>query len=245
MRPERPRRALAPLALADDDQTAWLITFSDLVLQLFAFVLVMSALGHARPTTTVAAPPPPPVHHHRHAARHLRPRPAAAPVAPPAPVPAPVPPVALATAGRDLAQFVARAGQSDAVSVAASEGEVVLTLGEAVSFPSGSDDLQPGARPVLAEVSRLASAMPDVSIHVVGHTDDVPIHTAAFPSNLELSLARAARVARELVAGDPSLRARTFAEGFGAERPVAPNTDAEGRARNRRVEIRLVRRDRP
>ncbi|GEM_PF-1064463 len=233
--PEPPRRLLAPAAVADDDQTAWLITFSDLVLQLFAFVLVLAALGH--PRAPASAVPPASAHHRRHA--RVRPHPAPlAQEAQPAP---PSPPSPLAAAGQELAQFVARAGQGDTVRVAASDGEVVLTLDEAVSFASGSDELAPEARPVLAEVSRLAGTMPDVSVRVVGHTDDVPIHTPAFPSNLELSLARAARVARELIAADPGLRERTFAAGFGAERPVASNADAAGRARNRRVEIRLVR----
>jgi len=232
--PERPRRLLAPAAVADDDQTAWLITFSDLVLQLFAFVLVLAALGRTR--APAPAVPPASAHHRRHTRVPRHPAPLPREVAP-----APPPPSPLAAAGQDLAQFVARAGQQDAVRVAASDGEVVLTLDEAVSFASGSDELAPEARPVLAEVSRLAGAMPDVSVRVVGHTDDVPIHTPAFPSNLELSLARAARVARELIAADPGLRDRTFAAGFGAERPVASNADAAGRARNRRVEIRLVR----
>jgi chemotaxis protein MotB len=232
--PERPHRLLAPAPVTDDDQTAWLITFSDLVLQLFAFVLVLAALGHTRAPAPAASSVPAP--HRRHARMPRHPAMTAQEVRP-----GPPPPSPLVAAGQELAQFVARAGQGDAVRVAASEGEVVLTLDEAVSFASGSDELAPEARPVLGEVSRLAGTMPDVSIRVVGHTDDVPIHTPAFPSNLELSLARAARVARELIAADPRLRDRTSAAGFGAERPVASNADAAGRARNRRVEIRLVR----
>jgi flagellar motor protein MotB len=67
------------------------------------------------------------------------------------------------------------------------------------------------------------------------------LHAGAFHSNLELSLARAARVARELAAGDAELTGRIFASGYGAARPVASNDDLDGRARNRRVELRLVR----
>jgi chemotaxis protein MotB len=80
---------------------------------------------------------------------------------------------------------------------------------------------------------------PDLAIEVAGHTDDVPVH-GAFSSNLDLSLARASRVAHELAAGDEALAARIFASGYGELRPVAANDDAEGRARNRRVEVRLV-----
>jgi chemotaxis protein MotB len=80
----------------------------------------------------------------------------------------------------------------------------------------------------------------DLAVEVAGHTDDVPVHGGVFHSNLDLSLARAARVAHELAADDTRLATRIFAAGYGAQRPVASNADADGRARNRRVEIRLV-----
>jgi chemotaxis protein MotB len=85
--------------------------------------------------------------------------------------------------------------------------------------------------------------MPDYLVEVTGHTDDRPIHTPAFPSNLELSLARAAAVARELAAGAPDLEARIVVAGMGEHRPLVPNADDDARARNRRVEIRLRARD--
>src|SRR5262245_3473132 len=103
------------------------------------------------------------------------------------------------------------------------------------------------ARPIFCPTRRQSStvrptlqALPDLEIDVVGRTDDVPIHTAAFSSNLELSLARAARVANERAASDPALRMRTRAAGFGEIRPIAPYTHDGSRARNRRVEIRLT-----
>jgi chemotaxis protein MotB len=114
-------------------------------------------------------------------------------------------------------------------------------LRDTIGFPSGSAELLPAARPILAELRSIVSELPDFGIDVTGHTDDVPIHTARYPSNLDLSLARAACVAHELSAGTPSLRVRTSAEGFGENRPVASNADPQGRAQNRRVEIRLVK----
>jgi flagellar motor protein MotB len=184
---------------------------------------------------------------------------AAAPVAAPPPAPA-VPPAAatavasapeapaptasdrLADAGRQLERFLAASGQADGVTVTVRASDVMLTLPDRIAFASGSADLLATAQPILAEVRTVAAAMPDFDVDVAGHTDDVPIHTAAFPSNLELSLARAARVARELTAGAPELAARVFAAGYGEHRPAAPNDDAGGRARNRRVEIRLIER---
>ena len=266
MRPDRRRARLAPPPPPDDDQTGWLLTFSDLVLQLFGFALVVGVLGRAvapaaashpgpEPSTPVAAAPP-------SAPERLplemvddafgvRPEPepsAPEPQVEPARVAAtePVPPTVappepesphLAAAARALE---ALAAGRDAVTVTLRSSDVVLTLGDAIVFPSGSAELLPTANPILHDVQRIASGMPDVGIEVTGHTDDVPIHTAQFPSNLELSLARAARVARELGVGDPALLERTTASGVGPYRPVASNADAAGRERNRRVEIRLV-----
>jgi chemotaxis protein MotB len=95
-------------------------------------------------------------------------------------------------------------------------------------------------RPLLAELRTIVAASPDLQVEITGHTDDVAIRTALFPSNLELSLARASHVAHELVASDGALWSRVSAAGYGEQRPIASNADASGRARNRRVEIRLA-----
>ncbi|HZP41624.1 MAG TPA: flagellar motor protein MotB [Candidatus Binatia bacterium] len=275
MPPERRRpRAPAPPPL-DDDQTGWLVTFSDLVLQLFAFVLVSAVLVGAaeRPAPPGPAPAPPPAAPAPGASppADAPPRtaaPAAAepdrPVAtvPDTPAPAvhpavetPVPaadaparaPVAteLAGAERALRALVAADGRADAVHVAVRDADLVVTLSDTITFPSGSAELLPGAAPILRRIGTLARSMPGFDVEVGGHTDDVPIHGGAYPSNLELSLARAARVARELATEAPELTARTIAAGYGEHRPAAPNADEEGRARNRRVEIRLVPRPEP
>lgn len=77
------------------------------------------------------------------------------------------------------------------------------------------------------------------SINVIGHTDDRPVKTSRFPSNWELSLARAGRVARFLI-DDTQLPATQFSvSGYSSFRPVQPNTSDENRKTNRRVEIVL------
>jgi chemotaxis protein MotB len=129
---------------------------------------------------------------------------------------------------------------ADGVSVTVRDSDVVVSMSDSISFPSGSADLLPTALPLLGRIGALAAALPDCSVEVAGHTDDVPIHTGAFPSNLELSLARAARVVRELAIASPGLEGRMITTGFGEHRPLVPNADAEGRAQNRRVEIRFI-----
>jgi chemotaxis protein MotB len=221
-RPDRLRALGFEPAPPDEDQTAWLVTFSDLVLQLFAFVLVSVVLAGA------ASPPP---------AAALAPEP------PPAPVEErTIEPERDTAASRlaEVARGVREALATDAVQVAVRDSDVIVTLSDTITFPSGSGQLLPAAVPILRRIGALARAMPDFDVEVGGHTDDRPIHTGEFASNLELSLARAARVVHELAAAAPELGERAIAAGYGEHRPVAPNGDEEGRARNRRVEIRLL-----
>lgn len=114
-----------------------------------------------------------------------------------------------------------------------------VRAGEAILFDSGSVEVKPAGLEVLRRVAGELRALADHEIRVEGHTDDRPIQTARFPSNWELSAARASAVARALVADgvSPALIAAT---GYGAERPIAPNQEPDGRARNRRIEILLI-----
>ncbi len=77
-------------------------------------------------------------------------------------------------------------------------------------------------------------------IAVEGHTDSRPIHTSAYPSNWELSTARATTVLRELVEVRGLPAARVSASGYGDTRPIADNATPQGRAQNRRVELVVV-----
>lgn len=118
-------------------------------------------------------------------------------------------------------------------------GLVVTILSDRILFASGSSDLQPAGRQVLAAVS---DALHDLDNEVVieGHTDDRPIDTGRFPSNWELSTSRAAAVLR-LLSDDLGLPAeRLSAAGYADQREVGDNTTESGRARNRRVELVVV-----
>ncbi|MGH7893811.1 MAG: OmpA/MotB family protein, partial [Candidatus Binatia bacterium] len=146
----------------------------------------------------------------------------------------------MAALGHYLGAFVQAAGLANGATVTIGESEVRVAMGGTIGFSSGSADLLAAADPLLREIRSLAHSMPDLEIEVAGYTDDVPIRTPRFPSNLELSLARAARVAHELGAADPSVPVRMVTMGFGENRAVAPNADPNGRAQNRRVEVRLL-----
>ncbi len=117
------------------------------------------------------------------------------------------------------------------------EGAVVR-VAEALLFESGKADLRPQALPVLDTLTGLLRNAPYL-ISVDGHTDSIPIRTLRYESNWHLSTARALAVAYYLIQhGVPEQR--IIVRGFGPQRPIAPNSTPEGRARNRRVELVLL-----
>jgi chemotaxis protein MotB len=122
------------------------------------------------------------------------------------------------------------------------QGLVVTVLTDNLLFPSGQDTLLPSADPLLTEVATLiALDKDDHPVVVEGYTDDLPIHTAEFPSNWWLSTARANTVNQYLISrGVPATRMSVA--GYGQQLPVASNATAAGRAANRRVEIVFERR---
>ncbi|RKP44535.1 DotU family type VI secretion system protein [Trinickia fusca] len=119
----------------------------------------------------------------------------------------------------------------------AADRSVVVLRGDGL-FESGSTSILDRYEPVLARVADALERVPG-NIVVAGYTDNVPVHTARFPSNWNLSLERAQSVGRLLAArlSDPG---RLRAEGRAQSDPVAPNDTPANRARNRRVEITLL-----
>jgi chemotaxis protein MotB len=119
-------------------------------------------------------------------------------------------------------------------------GLVVRVLTDKLLFPSGEATLKPAALPLLSEMADLLNVDKTHPILVEGNTDNVPIATAQFPSNWELSAVRATSVVRFLIAHRVAAR-RLAAAGYADLHPVASNATAAGRARNRRVDIVLQR----
>ena len=119
------------------------------------------------------------------------------------------------------------------------QDQLKVTIANSVLFPEGGYELSASGQQTLAKVAPTLSNLPGQQIVVQGFTDNVPIGPhlkAKFPSNLELSSARADNVVEFLEKkGVP--QATISAQGFGEQRPVASNDTPEGRAQNRRVEI--------
>jgi chemotaxis protein MotB len=120
------------------------------------------------------------------------------------------------------------------------QGLIVRVLTDKLLFASGQARLEAVGDPLLVEVAHLLNVDQKHQITVEGNTDNVPIASSQFPSNWELSTARATTVVRYLIAHGVAA-GRLGAAGYAALHPLAPNTTAAGRARNRRVDIVLQR----
>jgi chemotaxis protein MotB len=135
---------------------------------------------------------------------------------------------------RKLLRAEIEAGQID---VESEERTILIRIREKGSFTSGSAYLN---NDFVKVIDKIGSAIGQIEgrVFVEGHTDSIPINSFAYPSNWDLAVSRAASVTRRLVRPETGINPRRVtASGFAATRPQAVNTTAEGRARNRRVEI--------
>jgi chemotaxis protein MotB len=142
---------------------------------------------------------------------------------------------------RRIDKLVDEAGLQDKVATTVSlRGLKVRLLTDNVVFDSGSAIIKPGAFKTLDAIGGIIASERRHPVLVEGHTDDRRINTSQYPSNWQLSGDRAAAVVQRIVWAGVSPK-RTSLSGYASQHPVATNTTAAGRARNRRVEIILSR----
>jgi chemotaxis protein MotB len=142
---------------------------------------------------------------------------------------------------RDVDQYAKSHGLNAKLqSTITQRGLVIRLLTDKVLFDSGQAQLKPQAGPLLTQVAHLLGLAPGHDVMVEGHTDNVPIRGSLYPTNWELSTARASRVVRFMVDHGANTM-RMGASGYAALHPIASNTTPAGRSRNRRVEIVLLR----
>ncbi|WP_315436296.1 flagellar motor protein MotB [uncultured Selenomonas sp.] len=147
----------------------------------------------------------------------------------------------LREAQEKLEQYIKENNLQDQVSTELTEDGLMIRLKEKALFASGSASLQGQAEQIVPVIAALLSSLPE-RVTISGHTDNVPISTAQFPSNWELSSSRAVNLMRGLMGAQPSLNpARFSALGYSEYRPIASNDTEEGRAQNRRVEVFIAR----
>ncbi|MFW5960034.1 MAG: OmpA family protein [Chitinivibrionales bacterium] len=125
----------------------------------------------------------------------------------------------------------------DAVKVKVTDSGIAIKISDPVGFDQGKAEIKPAFEKILQEVADVIRENKDTEIRIEGHTDDTPISTAKYPSNWELSSARAIRVVKYLYRNyniDPK---RMSGVGYGEYRPLVSNTSPENRKKNRRIEI--------
>lgn len=217
-----PERMLKKIpSSADDLDSNWLITLSDVLSLLLVFFVVFTVMAKS----TKAAVP-----------KEARPEARARAV------PGPVTNAATAFQERmvdDLTAAIHKLELENDVSVHAVNREIIITLKEKVAFRPGEAEPLGSSEPILDNIARIIRQQPDFLVEIDGHTDNVPIRTRRYPSNWELSVARATNVLKYFIKRhgvDPS---RLSLQGNADQKPLVPNDTPDNRARNRRVEIRL------
>ena len=139
-----------------------------------------------------------------------------------------------------MIEYVETKRLSGFATVKVSEQRVRIMLANPVLFGLGEGELKPSAIPVLHQVARLLKDIPN-AVLVEGHTDDRTITGGNFRSNWELSTARAFSVIRYFIEEENITPQRLSAVGYGEYRPLYPNDTEENRAKNRRIEINIIR----
>jgi len=136
----------------------------------------------------------------------------------------------------EVEHFLDKNGLEDVIVANRTERGVVLVLQEQVLFESGEASIVNDSNAFLDKVGKLLKGLPNL-VKVEGHTDDRPITTYRYPSNWELSSARASSVIRYLVDKHSLDSTRFIAVGYGETRPIVANTGPKNWKKNRRVEI--------
>jgi chemotaxis protein MotB len=211
----------------------WLVSYADFITLLFAFFTVLyasstvdtkklEAVGHSMQAVFADGPPLDTV-------RNVEPRSNLMPDAPDLPQ-------NLSTIREQLTRDLVAEIAEGRVVLEQDQRGLVISIRETGSFAIGKAELPPEARALFTTLGARLQAVSN-AIRVEGHTDDVPIHTARYQSNWELSTARATEVVAYLIGSagiDPS---RLSAAGYAEFHPRAPNDSPANRATNRRVDL--------
>jgi len=134
--------------------------------------------------------------------------------------------------------FLMKSGAGDQIGVQVNQRGLVISLKESGFFDPGSALLKPASLQLLNDVVGSLSSYSN-AIRIEGHTDNLPMSTGAYPSNWELSTARATNVLRYMIKQDFD-PAQLSATGYGEYRPAGDNGTPEGRSKNRRVDLVLL-----
>lgn len=141
---------------------------------------------------------------------------------------------------KTLEKQIQGTGLGDSTTVTMNKEGITIAIQDAVLFKSGRAELLDASKQTLKGIAKLLKPLNN-SIRISGHTDNRPISNSQFPSNWELSAIRAVHVMRYLVDQGGMKEPNMSVLANGEYKPIAPNTTDKGRAKNRRVEILIIR----
>lgn len=141
---------------------------------------------------------------------------------------------------RELNRYIEEQNLGDRLSTEIGIGGLLVTIDDNILFDSGSDQLMSSAQNLIHEISAMLATDPPRYIQISGHTDNRPINTPQFQSNWTLSIARAENVLNDFLDNEQLKPSQFIVAGHGEYKPVDTNDTAEGRQRNRRVEILIL-----
>lgn len=141
----------------------------------------------------------------------------------------------------ELDQYAEENGFMGKIETILNDDQLMIMIRDHALFDSGSAEVKQESRPLAFTIGEMLAEHKDFRIEVSGHTDNVPIHSAKFDSNWDLSTARALSFMKILLKNKSIDESRFKAIGYGEFKPIESNDTAEGRAKNRRVEISIKR----
>jgi len=142
---------------------------------------------------------------------------------------------------KQLDNYIKQNGLTNDLDTKLNQSQLMITISDKALFPSGEAEVKPDARKLATTISDMLEQFPDYEVIVSGHTDNVPISNKDFPSNWDLSSARALNFMKILLLNTQLDPQKFSAIGYGEYHPVSSNNAATGRAQNRRVEVSIIR----
>jgi chemotaxis protein MotB len=138
-------------------------------------------------------------------------------------------------------QYIANNGMTDLLSTKLNQSQLMITISDNALFASGQAVVKDESRQLAKSISTMLQQFPDYDVLVQGHTDNIPISNSSYSSNWDLSVARALQF-RKILLLNPNLDPVKFSPiGYGEYHPIDTNATALGRAKNRRVEVSILR----
>lgn len=142
---------------------------------------------------------------------------------------------------KQLDDYIDKNGLTNQLDTKLNQSQLMITIADNALFASGAADVKPEAKVLAKNISRMLEQFPSYDVIVTGHTDNMPINNYKYTDNWDLSSDRALNFLKIVLQNSKLDPSKFTPSGYGEYHPVESNATAEGRAKNRRVEISIIR----